>query len=110
MQIEEIKSYMKMNGITYEELADKSGISISAIKKIFSGHAKNPRYETIQAIESALGLHEKEAPDYSEASLRWEKAKKQVGITQADINSLNDEELLTILNVAKAFFDKKGKQ
>lgn len=58
MQIEEIKKYMKEHKITYEALAEKSGLSISTIKKIFSGQAKYPRIDTVQAIEHALGLDE----------------------------------------------------
>lgn len=59
MEINEIKSYMKKNKITYELLSKRSGISLSAIKKIFSGQARYPRIDTMQAIEHALGLDEK---------------------------------------------------
>ncbi len=58
MQIDEIKKFMKENKITYENLAEKSGLSISTIKKIFSKQAKYPRIDTMQAIEHALGLDE----------------------------------------------------
>lgn len=58
MQIDEIKKFMKENKITYENLAEKSGLSISTIKKIFSKQAKYPRTDTMQAIEHALGLDE----------------------------------------------------
>ena len=40
MEIQEIKKYMKSNHITYEQLAQRSGLSISTIKKIFSGIAQ----------------------------------------------------------------------
>ncbi len=58
MQIDEIKKFMKENKITYDLLAEKSGLSISTIKKIFSKQAKYPRIDTMQAIEHALGLDE----------------------------------------------------
>lgn len=63
MKIEEIKKYLKINGITYEKLSELSGISISAIKKIFSGSARYPRVDTMEAIEKALGLDQR--ADYS---------------------------------------------
>ena len=56
MTIQEIKIYLKQNKITYEELAQKSQLSISTIKKVFSGIAQYPRIDTIQKIEQALGL------------------------------------------------------
>ena len=35
MTIEEIKSYMKKNKITYQALSDMTGLSISTVTKIF---------------------------------------------------------------------------
>lgn len=49
MKIEDIKSFLKQNKITYEKLSELSGISISALKKIFSGQAKYPRVDTVEA-------------------------------------------------------------
>ena len=58
MSIEEIKSYMKKNKISYEKLAKMAGLSVSTVTKIFGGFAKYPRVDTMQAIERALGLGE----------------------------------------------------
>lgn len=57
MTLEEIKSYLKVNKITYKELAEKSGVPESTLKNLFSGVTKNPRISTMQAIERALGLN-----------------------------------------------------
>ena len=57
MEIQQIKSYMKQNKITYEELSKKSNLSISTIKKIFSGISQYPRMDTMKTIENALGLN-----------------------------------------------------
>ena len=62
MDIQEIKAYMKANKITYDELAERSQLSISTIKKIFSGISKYPRIDTIKTIERALGLENKTPP------------------------------------------------
>ena len=59
MEISAIKKYMKDQKITYDELATRSGLSISTIKKIFSGISQYPRIDTMKAIEDALGLSEK---------------------------------------------------
>ena len=76
MEIQEIKAYMKSKCITYQDLADMTGISISTIKKIFSGVSLYPRIDTMQAIERALGLeNEKTPPDMelSEGERQWLK-------------------------------------
>lgn len=54
MEIIEIKSLMKKNKITYEQLAEKTHLNLSTLKKIFSGQTANPRMNTIIAIEKAL--------------------------------------------------------
>ena len=42
--------------MTYEELSQKSGIPLRTLENIFHGITKNPRIDTMQAIETALGL------------------------------------------------------
>ena len=55
-RIEELKKYAKQHDITYDQIAEQSGIPVSTIKKVFSGKTLNPRVDTVQAIERALGL------------------------------------------------------
>lgn len=55
-KIIEIKAFLKSNNITYEELAKQSDIPIGTLKSIFSGRTPNPRMDTMQAIEKALGF------------------------------------------------------
>ena len=56
MEIQEIKNFMKKKKISYAQLAEMTGLSVSTITKIFGGFAKYPRVDTMQAIERALGL------------------------------------------------------
>jgi repressor LexA len=56
VNIDEIKAYMKSHKITYDDLAEKTQLSVSTIKKIFSGVSKYPRVDTMEAIEKALNL------------------------------------------------------
>ena len=58
MQIVEIKKILKERKITYKELSEKSGISLQTLEAIFAGYVKHPRIDTMEAIESALGLNE----------------------------------------------------
>lgn len=59
MNIFEIKTALKERRITYAKLAEMSGVPIQTLQKIFSGLTQNPRIDTMQAIEHALGLDEK---------------------------------------------------
>lgn len=54
MTIEELKRQLKSKKITYKELSGLSQIPIQTIQKIFCGLTKNPRVDTMQAIEKAL--------------------------------------------------------
>lgn len=91
MSIAEIKAYMKANGITYEELAERSGLSLSAVTKILGGFAKYPRADTMQAIVEALGLDDSAqiAPvqDFVESHIAKIKAyMKTNGITYEELS------------------------
>lgn len=66
MQLSEIKQYLRNNKITYEELSLKSDIPIGTLKSIFSGRTPNPRIDTVQAIERALGLSDWSAEEKAE--------------------------------------------
>ncbi len=83
MTIQQIKAYLKSNKITYDELSERSGIPIGTLKHIFSGVTKNPRIDTVQSIERALGLADappnKSSDDmYNEAEKRLINAYRQL--------------------------------
>ena len=52
----EVKAKRKELKITFDELSSKSGIPLRTLENIFHGITKNPRIDTMQAIEKALGL------------------------------------------------------
>lgn len=54
MTIEELKKRKTELGITYEELSELSGVSLSAVQKILGGQVTSPRYDTMVALEKAL--------------------------------------------------------
>lgn len=64
--IEELKAKRKELKMTFEELSIKSGIPLRTLENIFHGVTKNPRIDTMQAIERALGLLQEEEPEYTE--------------------------------------------
>lgn len=56
MNIEELKAEKKRRKMTLQQIADLSGIPKRTVDDIFSGHTKNPRLDTVAAIEKALGI------------------------------------------------------
>lgn len=99
MTIEEIKKYMKENKITYEDLAERADLSISTIKKIFSGSAKYPRIDTMQAIEKALGLNQEPR-----------EKLKQIPVAMYDgLDGLTDEQVQDVLKYIE-FIKSKDKE
>lgn len=53
------KARKKELRLTLDDIADRTGISISTIKDIFRGATYAPRVDTVQAIENALELSDK---------------------------------------------------
>ena len=56
MTILEIKQYLKDHKMTYKDLSEKCNVPESTLKNLFSGATKNPRIDTMQAIECALNI------------------------------------------------------
>ena len=111
MQVSEIKNYLKKQKITYEELSIKSEIPIGTLKSIFSGRTPNPRIDTLQAIEKALGLNQPtiewtdadqaqgvgKHPTYlSEAETEWLELRSLI------LSAHNEQYLETVITMLKA--------
>lgn len=101
MEIQAIKKYMKDNHITYDELAERSKLSISTIKKIFSGISQYPRIDTMQAIEEALELNQK--------PIQWTEEEKALGVVTEYKEKLSPDEI-EMLDLYRAVRDEKGEK
>lgn len=88
--IQDIKTYMKANNITYQELSDRSQIPLNTLKNLFRGKTQNPRIDTMQAIERALGLTQEQesAPTYTEAERKLFGLIEQ--LTDAEVEELSN--------------------
>lgn len=62
LNVERLKKAKKEKKLSYDELAQLTGLSRSTITNIFCGYIDLPRHDTVQAIERALGL----APTFTE--------------------------------------------
>ncbi len=78
MDINIYKKILKEKGMTYEDLSQKTGLSLGCIKRIMAGIARYPRIDTIEAIEGALGLSSDITPEERAAGVT---ATKKESIT-----------------------------
>lgn len=56
MNVEELNSERKRQKLSVSELAEKANLPKGTVEKVLFGIVKNPRIDTMQAIEKALGL------------------------------------------------------
>ncbi len=94
--VEEIKSFMKDNGITYQQLSDISSIPLNTLKNIFRKKTLHPRIDTMQAIERALGL-DAPAPEVS-------KETQQLFTL---LNELTEDELVELSSFVDFIISKR---
>lgn len=97
MDILEIKKYLREHKITYKMLAEMSGVPESTLKNIFGGFTPNPRMDTIEAIERALGINEKNSPGDQESVKIPDALKPYQFAFFKGIDGLSDESMQDIL-------------
>ena len=97
MDIMEIKKYLKEHKITYKMLAEMSGVPESTLKNIFGGFTPNPRIDTIEAIERALGLNKKSSPAEQESVKIPDALKPYQFAFFEGIEGLSEESIKDIL-------------
>ncbi|MEX2410801.1 MAG: helix-turn-helix transcriptional regulator [Candidatus Paceibacterota bacterium] len=93
----QIDNYLKENGWTQKELAEKAGFkSQSQLTEIMSGHG-NPTLKTITKLEEALGKDIIVSPDFYEEELEekgWIHPERTVhisaGVFRSESYDLND--------------------
>lgn len=97
MNIEQIKKVMKERKITQQQLSKLAGIPLPTLKCIFIGRTPNPRIDTMQAIEKALGLDKKFMPDISVEERQFIEALRE----------LTEEEKKEFLSIAQFIISKR---
>ena len=93
MDVSIYKKILKEKGMTYEDLAQKTGLSLGCIKRIMAGIARYPRIDTIEAIESALGLSSDITPE--------ERAEGVTATKKENITPIEDDMLYVFREVGK---------
>lgn len=83
--IEKLRKAKKEKKLSYDEIAKITGYSRSTITNIFCGYIELPRYETVQAIERALGL----APTFTDEELSQGVGNHAIVLSDEDSYRLN---------------------
>ena len=95
--IEALKKAKKLHKLTLDELAARSGVAKRTIEDIFQGKTKNPRVDTMQALERALGL----APTFTEE-------ERALGLSDDHPIALSDDDR-ELINLFAEAEEKLGK-
>ena len=55
-RIENLKNAKTRQGLTYEQIAMRSGVNLSTVQKVLGGKIESPRNQTLEALEAALSI------------------------------------------------------
>lgn len=97
VDIETLKAIKKQKKLKLQDIADMSGIPKRTVDGIFSGKTKNPRIDTMQAIEKALGIVQEDTPTYTE------EQRQLFGL----IEQLTDDEVEELSNFVDFIISKR---
>ncbi|MCD8132192.1 MAG: Uma2 family endonuclease [Lachnospiraceae bacterium] len=108
MDIEKLKKRKQELGYSMAQLSESSGIPLGTLQKIFTGETKQPRYETMQALEKVLGpessprsyldvFSELDTMMVSETALAYGR-KRQGEYTLEDYYALPDDQRVELID------------
>ena len=95
MTIREMQERKKELGLTYAQIAERSGLPVGTVQKVLGGITLTPRYDTIMALESVLG---EEQPVAVRESARPYNVKKQGEYTLEDYYQFPDDVRLELID------------
>ena len=95
MTIEEMQQRKRELGLTYEEIAERCGLSVPTVQRIISGTTQNPREYTKKQIEKALIF--RSSVFCREEALAY-MAKKQGQYTAEDYYQLPDDQRCELID------------
>lgn len=111
MDLELWKKVKKQNKMTIEEIAKKANLPKGSVQNIFAGYVPNPRIDTVQAIERALGINENNPANNGEAdntpfTIPEKYSGIRVALNEGDKN-LNQDDIDDIIRFINFTANKK---
>lgn len=98
MSIAEMKERKRELGYSYEQIADKSGVPLSTVQKVFSGATQSPRYETLCALEKVLWDYPPSMVKETVCEYGKGLAKKQGEYTMEDYYNWPEDERIELID------------
>lgn len=83
-RIARLRAYKERLNYTFKDIAEKSGVPESTVKKVLTGVTKNPRRKTVEQMEKALGIKEEIEKTVRKNGRMQAKAPKYVSGTAAE--------------------------
>lgn len=56
IDIEKLRKAKKVKRLTFDEIAEQAGVGVSTVYDLFRGETTAPRVDTLERIETVLGL------------------------------------------------------
>lgn len=111
MLIKKMQNLKDETKMSYQDIADKSGIPVSTVKRIFSGQTPDPGYTSVLAIMEAMGGSVEDVKEDTPAQQKNETVSRQsvellcsvYEHTIADKNKLIKALLIIVLSMMAIF-------
>ena len=104
-RIDELKSKKAKLRLTYEAIAQKSGLPLSTVQKVLGGKIASPRFDTIEALEKALFTEDESK---SQANVLQESSLNNSGLVAAEHPevSIGNQDFAAIVENGYFYIDK----
>lgn len=109
MNLELWKKIKKEKKLTIEQIAKAANLPKGSVQNIFCGYVPNPRSDTVEAIERALGINEK-SPPAEQGSVKIPDALKPYQFAFYEgMDGLSEESMQDILKYIEFVKSKEKK-
>lgn len=96
MTLEEMRKKKRELGLSYEQIAEKSGVPLTTVQKVLGGITKSPRYDTLHALEKAFKIPEENM--VRETGFDYHAEKKQGEYTVEDYLAMPEEQRAELID------------
>ena len=110
MNLELWKKIKKEKKLTIEQIAKAANLPKGSVQNIFCGYVPNPRSDTVEAIERALGINEKSSPAEQESVKIPDSLKPYQFAFFEGMDGLSEESVKDILKYVDYVKAKENKE
>ncbi len=108
MDLELYKKVKKEKKMTIADIATAANLPKGTVQNIFCGYIPNPRIDTIEAIERALGIDKQ--PTATISNEITEERLQALGFDLSEIATLSDKDIETIRNTIRVLVENLKKK